>query len=229
MDSVSTQSEHSANAGAVAANLPLSTLLSQALVAFTVEFDNEFERQMPHRTTSNRSGCGPWLVSLAMWSNCMRFVGEEGVTAGELERLARTTTNLNGMERWGYIVVEPDPADSRPKPPRSAWVIRATAKGRAAQEVWRPLFGAAPRRFPRRQLRRGGERRCGPALRPAGKLKRALPIMIDVLAQDIRYALRLLRRSPGLVMVKLASLALGAAANTAIQGSPAVDKLQICL
>src|SRR5580704_10816956 len=133
------------------APLPLPTLLSQALVAFTIEFDNEFERQMPHRTTNHGSTAGwrqgPWLVSLAMWSNCMRFVGEEGVTAGELEDLARTPTNLNGMQRWGYIVVEPDPADSRPKPPRSGWVIRATSKGRKAQEVWRPLFGAIEERW----------------------------------------------------------------------------------
>jgi hypothetical protein len=28
--------------------LPLPTLLSHALVAFTIEFDNEFEHQVPH-------------------------------------------------------------------------------------------------------------------------------------------------------------------------------------
>ncbi len=133
------------------APLPLSTLLSHALVAFTIEFDNEFEHQMPHRTTSHGSTAGsrqgPWLVSLVMYSNCMRFVGEQGVRAGDLEDLARTKTNLNGMERWGYIVVEPDPSHSRPKPPRSQWMIRATPKGRKAQEVWRPLFGAIEERW----------------------------------------------------------------------------------
>src|SRR5205085_1639697 len=94
-----------------APRLPLSALLSQVLVAFTIEFDNEFEHQMPHRTTKHGATPGspyaPWLVSLAMWSNCMRFVGEEGITLGELQRLARTTTNLAGMQRWGYILVEP--------------------------------------------------------------------------------------------------------------------------
>jgi DNA-binding MarR family transcriptional regulator len=135
----------------MSANLPLSTLLSQVLVAFTIEFDNEFERQMPHRTTNYGSTAGsqhgPWLVSLVMWSNCMRFVAEEGVSIGELEELARTTTNLNGMERWGYIKVEPDPADSRLKPPRSDWVIRATPNGRKARTVWRPLFGTIEERW----------------------------------------------------------------------------------
>jgi DNA-binding MarR family transcriptional regulator len=92
----------------------------------------------------------PWLTSMTMWSTCMRFVGEEGVTAGELESLAGTPTNLNGMERWGYIVVKPNPADRRPKPPRSAWVIRATPAGRKAQEVWRPLFGIIEKRWQER-------------------------------------------------------------------------------
>ena len=136
--------------------LPLSALLSQALVAFTIEFDNQAERQMRHRTTrhgvaehisSEGSLHAPWLVSLVMWVNCMQFVGEAGVTAGELELLARTKTNLNGMERWGYITVEPDPADPRPKPPRAAWVIRATSAGRKAQEIWAPLFGVIEKRW----------------------------------------------------------------------------------
>jgi DNA-binding MarR family transcriptional regulator len=129
---------------------PLSTLLSHVLVAFTIEFDNEFERQMPHRTTNHRASSvqpGPWLVSLAMWSNCMQFVPEHGITVRELERLARTATNWNGMERWGYIVVNPDPADSRPRPPRSDWIVHATPKGRRAQEVWRPLFGVIEDRW----------------------------------------------------------------------------------
>jgi len=132
-------------------HLPLPTLLSCALVAFTIEFDNESEHRMPHRTTSHGAAAGslhaPWLVSLAMWSNCMQFVGEEGVTIGELQRLARTPTNLHGMQRWGYVVVEPGPAGNRPKRPRSEWVVRATPAGRKAQEIWRPLFGVIEKRW----------------------------------------------------------------------------------
>jgi len=54
------------------------------------------------------------------------------------------------MERWGYIGVGPDPADRRPKPPRSNWVIRATSKGRKAQAVWGPLFGVIETRWEER-------------------------------------------------------------------------------
>src|SRR5277367_3691315 len=127
------------------AELPLPSLLSQALVAFTIEFDNEFERQMPHQTTMSRSATGassgPWLVSVAMWSNFMQFVGEQGLTIGELQRMARIAKlPLAGMERWGYVIVKPDPADPRPKPPHRDWMVRATAKGLRAREVWRPLF-----------------------------------------------------------------------------------------
>ncbi len=40
-----------ANIGTVPASVPLPTLLSQALVAHTIELDNEAEHRLPHRTT----------------------------------------------------------------------------------------------------------------------------------------------------------------------------------
>jgi len=122
----------------------LSTLLSQVLVAFTIELDNEFERQMQHVTTVSRqaghAGRGPWLVSFVMWSNFMRFVGEKGTPLRDLQDQARMT-NLGGLQRWGYVVIHPDPADSRRELPRRDWVVHATRKGRTAQQVWRPLAG----------------------------------------------------------------------------------------
>jgi DNA-binding MarR family transcriptional regulator len=140
-----------AGAASGTGRLPLSALLSQVLVAFTIELDNEFERQVPHRTSGHGRTPGgarsPWLVSMAMWYTCMRFVGDDGITVGELAESARTGTNLPGMQRWGYIVVEPDPAGERPRPPRSGWVIRATPAGRKAREVWRPLPGMIEARW----------------------------------------------------------------------------------
>jgi hypothetical protein len=133
-----------ASVGAMNAPRSLATLLSQALVAFTIEFDNEFERRLPHRTTVGRQAGaqarGPWLVSLVMWANFMRFVDERGRPLHELAEQA-AMTNLKGLVGWSYVVLEPDPADPRPAPPRRDWLVRTTRGGARAQEVWRPLAG----------------------------------------------------------------------------------------
>jgi DNA-binding MarR family transcriptional regulator len=130
-------------ASAVTIELPLSAQLSQALVAFTIEFDNEFEHRMPHWTTvGGRAGAArgaPWLVSQVMWANVMRLVGEEGVPVHELHVRARTTKDsLAGLQRWGYVSVSTDR------------VVHATAAGRRAQDVWRPLAGEIEERWKER-------------------------------------------------------------------------------
>jgi hypothetical protein len=122
----------------------LATLLSQALVAFTIEFDNEAEHRMPHRTTefgaTPDAPHAPWLVSMAMYFNCLRYVSEQGIRLRDMARLARTSTNLKGMRRWGYIYLAPDPADPRPKPPQADWMVFARAGGRKARAIWEPLL-----------------------------------------------------------------------------------------
>lgn len=97
----------------------ISGLLSQVLVAFTIELDNEFEHRMPHRTSRGpaRGGTGPWLVSLPMWSNYLRWL------PGEVADLA-PLVNLAGLKRWGYVE-----ADG----------VTLTRAGRAASEVWAAL------------------------------------------------------------------------------------------
>jgi DNA-binding MarR family transcriptional regulator len=136
--------------------LPLSALLSQALVAFTIELDNEFERRMPHTTTDFGGTPGaPWAVSLRMWSNFMRVVDDDGVTVGELRRRARADPQLDGMRRWGYVVIEPDPQDSRPRPPERDLVVRPTAAGKRARDAWRPLPDEIEQRW---RTRLGAER-----------------------------------------------------------------------
>jgi DNA-binding MarR family transcriptional regulator len=131
--------------------LPLPALLSQVLVAFTIECDNEAEHRIPHTTTDQGSASklfvAPWLTSIVMWTNCMQHLDDEPITFHELERRARTSTNLSGMQRWGYIFLAPDPADRRPKPPRSAWLIHPTAAGQASRQVWRTLPAAIEKRW----------------------------------------------------------------------------------
>jgi hypothetical protein len=104
-------------------SLPLPALLSHALVAFTIEFDNEAERRIPHYTTrhgaTNSTLRKPWLPSMAMYLNCMQFLDENGMSARELVRTARARTNFPGMMRWGYITIKPDLSRARAKPPKA--------------------------------------------------------------------------------------------------------------
>ena len=133
--------------------LSLSALLSQALVAFTIEFDNEAEHRLPHRTTDHgASGHGDgdpttWLVSLVMWENCLRHVTDQPITVGELETRARTGTNLDGMRRWGYITIDGTARKIHKGRPGPDAVLRATAAGLRAREVWLPLSGLIEQRW----------------------------------------------------------------------------------
>ena len=74
-------------------DLPLPTLLSRLLIAFTTEFDNEAEHRLEHRTTLDAGGTGrgPWLVSQAMWANFMQFVGGDGRPGNTLGVVAEGT------------------------------------------------------------------------------------------------------------------------------------------
>jgi hypothetical protein len=120
--------------------LPLPSLLSHGLVAFIIEFDNEFERQMPHRTTNHGSTPGalhaPWFVSMVMWSMFIRYIPDEGIPVRELQLQLRITNEsmrawlTRTGKWWGYVVVE--------QGAKGLFVCPA-AGGRGAQAVWRPL------------------------------------------------------------------------------------------
>ncbi len=134
----------------------LNGLLSALLVAHTIEFDNEFERMMPHVTTLFGAGGPepgvsktgkqfgrPWLTSQAMWSNGMRFVSTDGIPAAEMAALP---VNFNGLQRWGYIYCRPDPGgadDAR----LAESVIRPTRDGMRAQAIWSALDGVVDHRW----------------------------------------------------------------------------------
>ncbi len=159
---------------------PLSALLSQALVAFTIEFDNEFERRM------REAGYPGALVSLGVWSNLLRFLAEGGLSVHDLAARSlapdeHVTAGLGCLERWIFVVLLPDPADARSVPVRlhprakrvlrdgwgsgrgirSGWIVRLTQKGRKAAEIWPPLFEEIERRWRARfgddEIRKLGE------------------------------------------------------------------------
>jgi DNA-binding MarR family transcriptional regulator len=141
------------------ARLPLPTLLSHTLVAFTIEFDNEFEHRVPHRTTnhgSTGSASSPWLVSMVMWLKFMRFVPVQGITVRELGRVTKSTdkemrTWLTRLEKWwGYIVVETDKSDSPSSRSVLGRVVRPSQGGLKALETWQLLTGIIEKRWQER-------------------------------------------------------------------------------
>ena len=69
----------------------------------------------------------------------MRHVTGEPITVGDLEARARTGTNLDGMRRWGYITVDGTARKVHNGRPGPGAVLRATAAGLRAREIWRPL------------------------------------------------------------------------------------------
>jgi hypothetical protein len=143
-----------------AAKRSLSVLLSQVLVAFTVEFDNEFERRM------GVAGYPGARLSLVVWANLMRFVSQGAISVRDLAGQALTPDNevkfeLGCLERWGFVSLQPDPSSDRPIPPgvqrqsgrklragwgsgrgiRADWMVRPTSTGLTASEIWPPLLG----------------------------------------------------------------------------------------
>jgi hypothetical protein len=135
--------------------LPLPALLSATLVAFTVELDNAFEQRMPeHRTTwqpaRGKTGRGPWIVSVAMWHSCLRWVTDEEVTVREVQRRARTHANLDGMRRWGYVTLDGVGRGSGAARSGPDSVLRLTAAGRRANEAWAPLGAEIEERWRQR-------------------------------------------------------------------------------
>ena len=162
----------------------LSALLSQALVAFTIEFDNEAEHRLPHRTTDHGAsghGDGAWLVSLVMWENCLRHVTDQPITVGELETRARTGTNLDGMRRWGYITIDGTARKIHKGRPGPDAVLRATAAGLRAREVWLPLPSLIEQRWRERFGTGQVDRLRGSLMTVVSRLDPGLPDCLPIL------------------------------------------------
>jgi hypothetical protein len=174
----------------VADRLPLTALLSAALVAFTIELDNEFEQRMPnHQTTARRArgeaGRGPYLVSVAMWANCLRYVTDEGITVREVERLARTRANLDGMRRWGYVTLDGSGRRGGARKSGPDSVLALTTAGRRAQEAWAPLGAEIEERW-RARFGAGAVEQLNGALGTViGERQLALPDTLPILGYGL--------------------------------------------
>ena len=138
--------------------LPLHALVSAALVAFTIESDDEVELGHAARGQAGR-------FSLVAWLNVVQFLAAGPQSVAEL--CARTSTKpaqigfvIGCLERWGFVSVVAKPGGS----PRathgegfgSARAVTArstvdvTEKGRGAVELWPGVIDVVESRWQRR-------------------------------------------------------------------------------
>ena len=134
----------------------LSEQLSVLLVAYTIEYDNEFEHHLPNKTTAfGPGGAAPavtpsgdqvkrtWLTSKVMWANFMRYVPPDGVP---LELVRDLPANLAGLQRWGFIANRRVVRAGQGDPGRALGAGNLAAAGRGD----RPAVGCPVRRRPDR-------------------------------------------------------------------------------
>lgn len=123
------------DASRVPKQVPLTTLLSWAWVAHTIEVDNAFEAAGSERVGRH------FRISLPMWANGLRLIDEDGITVEELRAGARAACNIGGLERWGWISVG-DPGGKRRdgygshRGVKGATVLRPTRAGAYARRLW---------------------------------------------------------------------------------------------
>lgn len=119
-------------------SLPLSTLLGRARSVFAVEFEERIR------------SAGLDGMTLSLGINVMRHLsGDNRIRLGVLAEQAGVTKQaisqqVTYLEANGYVVVEPDPDDSRAK------TVRLTEKGIGSQMVARPIFSAVERDWEKR-------------------------------------------------------------------------------
>ncbi len=128
----------------------MSTLLAQALIAYRIELDNEFELRL------RRSGFAGFKLPVEFWP-LLRYVDDAGTPiAVLLEQTGRSRRELfpaiGGVERWGYVEVRlaADVLARRPRKDgygsgrrlRPGAVLTPTPAGRRARELWPPVIAA---------------------------------------------------------------------------------------
>jgi hypothetical protein len=89
-------------------------LLSQTLVAYTIEVDNDFELSM------SRAGFPGARLSLIAWTNLIRFIPKEGTSIRDLQTASldsedRLKLQLGCLERWGFIFFQQEEKTGNPE------------------------------------------------------------------------------------------------------------------
>ncbi len=171
---------------------PLATLLSQALIAHTIELDNEFELRVPNRTSRyGVGGSSParvpagerlprvWPASWVMYANYMQFVDDDGIAV----RLLRGAAG--GLQRWGYIETTSDDRLARP-----------TDAGRHAKEVWQGLPALVEGRWGARFGTAALDELRSALTRLVGRLDTDLPDYLPILGYGLWLEIDALRAMP---------------------------------
>jgi hypothetical protein len=138
------------------ADAGIAALVSQVLVAYTIELDNQFELRMQ---AGGHSGAP---LSLAIWSRLMRYIPEAGIAVSGLISDSRTAPErvrmqLGCLERWGFISLLAPPGKEMRiakhrlggqrrdgwgsgRGIRGDWKVRLTPQGLAATGIWPTLL-----------------------------------------------------------------------------------------
>ena len=125
--------------------------ISQALIAFTIEYDNDWEKNFWIPLESK-----PLRVSMVMWENFLRFVPDEGISLRELSTKAgypygKAHPCVAGMLRWRFVTELPN-KEGKKKQTRSDYCGHTgrTACGRVLETLaskietrWDKRFGNA--------------------------------------------------------------------------------------
>jgi DNA-binding MarR family transcriptional regulator len=134
-----------------ATHKPLSALLSQILVAYTVEIDCEFERRMLQMQSRSAR------LSLVIWLNLLRFLADGSVMVRALASRSLTaesgvTAVLGCLERWGVVELQPGKRAGfgSGRGIRADWPVRLTASGETAVKIWRGLLAEIDARWSKR-------------------------------------------------------------------------------
>jgi hypothetical protein len=174
--------------------LPLTTLLSQALVALTIDIDTEIELRLPHVTSSHGSSGagGPWLISLAMWADFLRHLGSGPLPVLEVYRRAGldapTVQGYLGLERWGYVLHGPAADDPRPKVPKKDWIVSQTANGTRWHETYPVVIADVEQRWVEHHGRTAIDH-LRDALDAAIDAEAPMPQYLPVVTRDLRTRL----------------------------------------
>jgi hypothetical protein len=151
-----TQIRYAAMVPPGAAAAPLSTLLSQVLVAHTIEFDDLAEQRVFHGTTvggrAAMAAGGVWFTSRVMWTNFVRYMDRAGRPVREVQELACLSENaiksrLHHLEWWSYLTFARDPKDTRAKPRYLDQLVQLTPNGESAGKSWAPIAGEIDARW----------------------------------------------------------------------------------